>query len=69
MEKDTLDRQARALSFSAIGRDFQWTASNVVIANLVTLYLVSSGTGARLATSVMNYNKLNFCLNCWFKSN
>ena len=62
MEKDALDRQARALTFSAIGRDFQWVASIVVISNLVTLYLVSSGTSAKLATSVMIITSVIFAL-------
>ena len=51
MAKD-LDRQARAVTFSAISRDFQ-LITLPVIANLVTLYVISIGTEAKIATSVV----------------
>ena len=34
---NSVDRQARATNFSAIGRDFQLITMTVVISNLVTL--------------------------------
>ena len=61
MANDT-NTQARALTFSAIGRDFQLITLTSVIANLVTLYIVSIGTEAKLATSVVIISILIFAL-------
>ena len=61
MTKD-LDRQARAVTFSAISRDFQLITLTSVIANLVTLYVISIGTEAKIATSVVIISILTFVL-------
>ena len=61
MAKD-LDRQARAVTFSAISRDFQLITLTSVIANLVTLYVISIGTEAKIATSVVIVSILTFVL-------
>lgn len=61
MAKD-IDRQSRAILGSAISRDFQLITLTAVIANLVTLYLVSMGTDAKLATSVFIIAMLAFVL-------
>ena len=61
MAKDT-DRMARAMTYSAISRDFQLITLTSVIANLVTLYVISIGTEAKLATSVVIISILVFAL-------
>ena len=61
MGKD-LDRQARAITFGSISRDFQLITLTAVIANLVTLYVISIGTEAKLATSVVIFSILIFVL-------
>ncbi|MCP4791194.1 MAG: hypothetical protein GY881_13255 [Gammaproteobacteria bacterium] len=53
MDNSSNDKQARAMAASTIGRDFQWVTFTGIISNLVTLYIVSIGTEALLATSTM----------------
>ena len=42
-----VDRQARVINFSALGRDFQLITMTVVISNLVTLTLISIDSSAQ----------------------
>ena len=53
MDTATMDRQTRAIAGSTIGRDFQWLTFTGVVSNLVTLYIISQGTEAVLATSAL----------------
>ena len=65
-----VDRQARAINFSALGRDFQLITMTVVISNLVTLTLISIDSSAQLAISAVVITTLLFALiaglnQCW----
>ena len=62
MDNAALDRQTRAITGSAISRDFQWITFTSVIANLVTLLIISSGTEARIAVTVIVITTLVFAL-------
>ena len=53
MDTATMDRQTRDIIGSTIGRDFQWVTFTGVLSNLVTLYIISQGTEALLATSAL----------------
>ena len=53
MDTTAMDRQTRAIAGSTIGRDFQWVTFTGVISNLATLYIISQGTEALLATSTV----------------
>ena len=53
MDTTAMDRQTRAIAGSTIGRDFQWVTFTGVISNLATLYIISQGTEALLATSAV----------------
>ena len=57
-----VDRQARAINFSALGRDFQLITNTVVISNLVTLTLISIDSSAQLAISAVVITTLLFAL-------
>ena len=57
-----VDRQARAINFSALGRDFQLITMTVVISNLVTLTLISIDSSAQLAISAVVITTLLFAL-------
>ena len=57
-----VDRQARAINFSALGRDFQLITMTVVISNLVTLTLISIDSSAQLAISAVVITTLLFSL-------
>ena len=59
---NSVDRQARAINFSAIGRDFQLITMTVVISNLVTLTLISIGSSAHLGISAVIVTTLLFAL-------
>ena len=62
MDKAAMDRQARAITGSFIGRDFQWITFTSMLSNLVTVYIVSSGTDAILPVSIMIIGTLVFAL-------
>ena len=53
MDNSAIDRQSRAMTGSAISRDFQQVTFIGVISNLVTLYIISEGTEAIIATSAV----------------
>ena len=57
-----VDRQARAINFSALGRDFQLITMTIVISNLVTLTLISIDSSAQLAISAVVITTLLFAL-------
>ena len=62
MSTESNDRQTHAITGSALSRDFQWITFTSVIANLVTLYMVSSGSEAKLAVSAVIVTTLLFAL-------
>ena len=62
MSTEAHDRQTHAITGSALSRDFQWITMTSVIANLVTLYIVSSGSEAKLAVSAVIITTLLFAL-------
>jgi hypothetical protein len=62
MNTEANDRQTHAITGSALSRDFQWITMTSVIANLVTLYIVSSGSEAKLAVSAVIITTLLFAL-------
>ena len=57
-----VDRQARAINFCALGRDFQLITMTVVISNLATLTLISIDSSAQLAISAVVITTLIFAL-------
>ncbi|MEE2774162.1 MAG: hypothetical protein VYE27_04555 [Pseudomonadota bacterium] len=62
MSNEATDRQTHAITGNALSRDFQWITFTAVIANSVTLYLVSSETEAKLAVSAVIITTLLFAL-------
>ena len=62
MDKDAMDRQTRAITGSFIGRDFQLITFTSTLSNLVTVYIVSSGTDAVIPVSILIVGTLIFAL-------
>ena len=62
MTKAETDRQARAIMGSTIGRDFQLITFTSMLSNLVTVYIVSSGTNAIIPVSILVIGTLIFVL-------
>tara|TARA_B100000965_G_C19245590_1_gene606337 strand:+ start:79 stop:444 length:366 start_codon:yes stop_codon:yes gene_type:complete len=62
MDKDAMDRQTRAITGSFIGRDFQLITFTSMLSNLVTVYIVSSGTDAIIPVSILIVGTLIFAL-------
>ena len=62
MDKDAMDRQTRAITGSFIGRDFQLITFTSMLSNLVTVYIVSSGTDAVIPVSILIVGTLIFAL-------
>tara|TARA_Y100000991_G_C21956017_1_gene342118 strand:+ start:962 stop:1351 length:390 start_codon:yes stop_codon:yes gene_type:complete len=62
MAKAETDRQARAIMGSTIGRDFQLITFTSMLSNLVTVYIVSSGTNAIIPVSILVIGTLIFVL-------
>ena len=62
MSNEAIDRQTHAITGSALTRDFQWITFTSVIANSVTLYLVSAGSQAKIAVSAVIVTTLLFAL-------
>ena len=62
MTKVITDRQARAMTGSFIGRDFQLITLTSMLSNLVTVYIVSSGTEAVIPVSILVIGTLVFAL-------
>ena len=62
MDKEVIDRQTRAISFSAIGRDFQLINVICIFANVVTLSLICTGNVAVVPLSIVIIGTLVFAL-------
>jgi hypothetical protein len=62
MDKEAMDRQTHAITGSFIGRDFQLINLISMLSNLVTLYIVSSGTEAIIPVSIVILATLIFAL-------
>ena len=62
MEKEVIDRQTRAITFSAIGRDFQLINVICIFANVVTLSLICTGNVAVVPLSIVIIGSLVFAL-------
>tara|TARA_B100000925_G_scaffold237922_1_gene186724 strand:+ start:975 stop:1340 length:366 start_codon:yes stop_codon:yes gene_type:complete len=62
MDKEVMDRQTRAILFSAIGRDFQLINIICIFANIVTLSLICTGNIAVLPLSIVIIGTLVFAL-------
>ncbi len=62
MDKAVIDRQARAITGSFIGRDFQWITFTSMLSNLVSVYIVSTGTEAVIPVSILVIGTLVFAL-------
>ena len=62
MDKEVIDRQTRAITFSAIGRDFQLINVICIFANVVTLSLICTGNVAVVPLSIVIIGSLVFAL-------
>ena len=62
MDKEVIDRQTRAISFSAIGRDFQLVNVICMFANVVTLSLICTGNIAVVPLTIVIVSTLVFAL-------
>ena len=62
MDKEVIDRQTRAITFSAIGRDFQLINVICIFANVVTLSLICTGNIAVVPLSIVIIGTLVFAL-------
>ena len=62
MDKDVMDRQTRAMTFSAIGRDFQTINIICMFSNVVTLSLICTGNIAVVPLSIVIIATLIFAL-------
>ena len=62
MDKAAMDRQARAITGSFIGRDFQLITFTSMLSNLVTVYIISVGTSAVIPVSILIVGTLIFAL-------
>ena len=62
MDKDSMNKQTRAIMFNALGRDFMLINIIATFSNLVTLTLISTGNIAILPLSVGIVATLIFAL-------